>query len=125
MECFSIQCAERDAVVVVRLSGELDVATAPLLRERINALVAAGNCRLVLDLGELDFLDASGLRVLVYAQQLAVQEAGWVRLARVGLMPLRVLRLTRLTQLLPVFASVEQAVDQSLEVERGDYDARA
>lgn len=125
MDSFSIHCAECDGVVVVRLSGELDVATAPLLRERFEALVAAGNCRFVLDLGDLSFLDASGLRVLVHAQQRAVQEAGWVRLVRVRPMAQRVLRLVRLTQILPVFASLEHALDEPSETERGSYDAPA
>lgn len=54
------QTAER---VVLAVSGELDVATAPTLGARLQA-VAAG-AELVLDLGGVVFMDSSGLRVLI------------------------------------------------------------
>ncbi len=49
---------------VVMIGGELDVATAPALRSHLSDLIANGRTRLVFDLGQLRFLDASGLGVL-------------------------------------------------------------
>ena len=51
------------AAVVVR--GEIDMATAPLLRDKLNELVDAGSTRIVLDCRGLDFLDSSGIGVLI------------------------------------------------------------
>jgi anti-anti-sigma factor len=116
----SIQCSEGDGAVVVQVGGELDVATAPLLRARIGALVQAGNCRLVLDLEELTFLDASGLSVLVRAQELAVRDGGWVRLVRVRPQARRVLHLSRLTQVLAQFLSLTQALNQKATAGHSD-----
>jgi anti-sigma B factor antagonist len=49
--------------VVVR--GEIDMATAPDLRELLNGLVDDGASRIVLDCRSLDFLDSSGIGVLI------------------------------------------------------------
>jgi anti-anti-sigma factor len=49
----------------VRPVGELDLATAPVLRAELDALRDAGCRRVVLDLSSLDFMDAAGLRCLV------------------------------------------------------------
>jgi anti-sigma B factor antagonist len=53
-----------DATVVV-VRGEIDMATAPQLRNTLNELVDGGASRLVLDCRGLDFLDSSGIGVLI------------------------------------------------------------
>ena len=110
MDWFSCHCEERGEIAVVYVGGELDVATAPLLGAELDALVERGSCRLVIDLADLKFLDASGLRVLVHTRKLAAQHGGWLRLVRVQPKARRVLELTRLTQVLPVFTSPSQAL---------------
>lgn len=47
------------------VSGEVDLHTAPMLRERIHELTEQGTDRIVLDLSELSFMDSTGLGVLV------------------------------------------------------------
>lgn len=120
VDWLSIQCSEHDDAVVVQLSGELDVATAPPLRARISALMQTGNCRLVLDLEELTFLDASGLNVLMRAKALAVRDGGWVRLVHLRPQARRVLHLTRLTQVLAEFPSLTQALNHTPMAEHSD-----
>ena len=55
---------EGDATVVV-VGGEIDVYTAPKLREQLIDLVSSGNYHLVVDMEGVDFLDSTGLGVLV------------------------------------------------------------
>ena len=50
---------------VLRVVGEVDLYTAPALRERLAELVAAGVTNVILDTGGVTFLDSSGLGVLV------------------------------------------------------------
>src|SRR5690242_9349196 len=52
---------------VLEVGGEIDVDTAPQLREFLISLVEAGDRNIVVDLGRVEFLDATGLGVLVGA----------------------------------------------------------
>jgi anti-sigma B factor antagonist len=63
---FSISTAERDGRTVVLIRGELDLATAPDLEKVVHEHLDAGG-EVVVDLRELQFMDSSGLRVLVRA----------------------------------------------------------
>jgi anti-anti-sigma factor len=69
--------ASRDGdVAVLVVKGELDPHTAPKLRDRIDDAVAAGSSEVVLDLSQLDFIDSSGLRVIISAHKAAVERGG-------------------------------------------------
>jgi anti-sigma B factor antagonist len=50
---------------VVEVSGEIDVYTAPKLREALLSLVDSGTYRLIVDMSGVEFLDSTGLGVLV------------------------------------------------------------
>jgi anti-sigma B factor antagonist len=50
---------------VVAVGGEIDVYTAPKLRDTITELVASGAYHIVIDMGGVEFLDSTGLGVLV------------------------------------------------------------
>ena len=56
---------EVDGRAVVAVGGEIDVYTAPKLRDRITELVGAGTYDIVIDLEAVEFLDSTGLGVLV------------------------------------------------------------
>ena len=57
----------RSDVTRVALSGELDMATAPILNDQLAALEQDGSKVILLDLGDLNFIDSAGLYALVYA----------------------------------------------------------
>ena len=63
---FSISISDRDGRAVVVIRGELDLATAPDLEAAIKSRLDDGQ-DVVVDLRELDFMDSTGLRVLVAA----------------------------------------------------------
>jgi anti-sigma B factor antagonist len=57
---------------VVQICGELDISTAPELRERLLAVLnRSGFSRLILDLSKLEFMDSSGVAVLVNTERRA------------------------------------------------------
>ena len=63
---FSISTSDRDGRAVVLIRGELDLATAPDLEAALTERLDAGQ-DVVVDLRELEFMDSTGLRVLVSA----------------------------------------------------------
>jgi anti-sigma B factor antagonist len=54
---------------VVVVSGEIDMATAPMLERELTAAIAAGDGAVVLDLCDVTFFDSSGLRVAIVAHR--------------------------------------------------------
>jgi anti-sigma B factor antagonist len=58
----------QDNAVIVRVEGELDLATAPTVWVALERALAAGD-QLVLDLADVTFIDSSGLSVLIRAYQ--------------------------------------------------------
>lgn len=76
----SVQEYKRLAVVTVK--GRVDSATSGELESTIRSLLDRGQANLVLDLGEVDFLSSSGLRVLVSALKDARSAGGELCLAR-------------------------------------------
>jgi len=100
----------RDGPVIVTLSGELDIVSAPAVRERLLSLLSPDASRLVIDMAAVRYADASGLAALVSTQRRAVLLGGTLRLA--GLRPdvARVLTVTGLSRHLRVYPTVQAAI---------------
>ena len=62
---FTVRIVERGTWSVLALHGDVDLVTAPRLRQEIVAQVAAGRAHLIVDLGDVDHLDSVGLGILV------------------------------------------------------------
>lgn len=77
---FSVTGVERGEWAVLRVSGELDLMTSPILRQRVHDVVAEGNHSLVVDLSDVFFCDSSGVGVLVAARRLIRSCQGRLRL---------------------------------------------
>src|SRR5436309_9516936 len=60
-----LETTKRDGQTVLTVRGEIDVYTAPRLRQAIVDLVDSGSVDLVVDMERVDFLDSTGLGVLV------------------------------------------------------------
>jgi anti-sigma B factor antagonist len=81
---FGTRCSERDGVIWLALSGELDVFTAPLLRRSFDEAMPADGETLVLDLRGLSFLDSSGLAVLLGIHERLSQSQADLRIIITG-----------------------------------------
>jgi anti-sigma B factor antagonist len=105
-----LDVTKRDGAAVVTVSGEVDVATAPRLREQIVALVDDGERRIVCDLEAVDFLDSTGLGVLVGALKRARTHGGDLVLVCTRTSLLKVFEITGLTRVFEFHDSVAAAV---------------
>src|SRR5436305_12774996 len=81
---------------VVELDGELDLFTAPLLRDVLLGLTSDGKYFLAVEMSSLAFLDSSGLGVLIGAAKRANAGGGGLCLAGARENVLKVLRITGL-----------------------------
>lgn len=94
---------------VVELSGELDLFTAPLLRDVLLGLSGDGKYFLAVELSGLAFLDSSGLGVLIGAAKRSNAGGGGLCLAGARENVIRVLRITGLLRVMPAFPTLEEA----------------
>jgi anti-sigma B factor antagonist len=95
---------------VLEVGGEIDVYTAPSLREKIISLVAAGTTMLIVDLTHVEFLDSTGLGVLVGGLKRVRSQDGDLALVCTQRRILKVLEITGLTKVFTIHDSVEAAV---------------
>jgi anti-sigma B factor antagonist len=107
-----IVSSDADGVVVVSVLGELDVATAPRLRQELLRIVAESVVEpyVVLDLAGTDVLDATGLGAIFDGVKRTRQRGGDLALARAEPQVLRDLEITRVFEILPVHGSVDVAI---------------
>jgi anti-sigma B factor antagonist len=64
-----IGVAHEDDRVVLALDGELDMASAPALQRALESVELAGKAMVVLDLHKLEFIDSTGLRIILAARK--------------------------------------------------------
>jgi anti-sigma B factor antagonist len=102
--------AGSDGAVVVTLEGDLDIVSAPAIRERLLSLLRPGASRLVIDMSAIRYADASGVAVLGSTQRRAVLLGGGVRLAAPVPDVARVLAATGISRHLRVYPSVRAAL---------------
>ncbi len=102
--------ASHAPVVVIRLTGEVDVFSAPRLREKIIELVNQGHRLLVIDLDAVDFLDSTGLGVLVGGLKRLRSHDGEMSVVCNQPRVLRVFELTRLDGVFALHQTVTDAV---------------
>ena len=88
-------------VAHIRVAGEIDVATAPLLQDAIMAQI---HCRTntIADLADVSFMDASGVGMLIKADQLARRRGVRLTVTHPTGLVARVLRLTQADRILDI-----------------------
>jgi anti-sigma B factor antagonist len=97
---------ENDDCTIVHLSGEVDLSRSPAAREAIlDTLLQRHN--LLVDLSQVSYIDSSGVASLVEGFQVARQKRLDFALIGVSDAAMSVLRLARLDQVFPIFASQE------------------
>jgi anti-sigma B factor antagonist len=68
---FRVEVRNADATAVITVSGELDLASSPALEEELERVAQSDAQLVVVDLRHLEFMDSTGLSVLVRAHQRA------------------------------------------------------
>jgi anti-sigma B factor antagonist len=108
-----LDVTESDGATVLVVRGEVDVYTAPKLREKLVELVAQGRYRIVVDLEAVDFLDSTGLGVLVGGLKRVRSHDGDLTLVCTHQRILKVFEITGLTKVFTIHDSLDAAVGTS------------
>jgi anti-anti-sigma factor len=108
---FRVDFVEQGTSAVLALSGELDVASSPMLEAEL--IRAADREFVIVDLRELDFIDSTGLGTLVRAHQQAQEAGRRFALVRGPGQVQRLLGLTGLSDQLPMAETREELLSET------------
>jgi anti-sigma B factor antagonist len=100
----------KDGIEVIDVQGEIDMYTAPRLRELLIDLVSRGSYQLVVNLDKVGFLDSTGLGVLVGGLRRVRAHDGSLDLACTQQRILKIFRITGLTEVFGIYETVDQAI---------------
>ena len=101
---------EVEGTTVVSVGGEIDVYTAPKLRDKITELVGAGRFHLIVDMEDVEFLDSTGLGVLVGGLKKVRANNGSLQLVCNQERLLKIFRITGLAKVFVIHRSSEDAL---------------
>jgi anti-sigma B factor antagonist len=93
--------------LVVEIGGEIDVLSAPDLREELLHLIRRNGRQLALDLSGVTFIDCAGVGALVATRRRAQLEGGWLRIVRASPPVRRIIRLLGLAEALSPGAAAD------------------
>jgi len=104
---------EVEGATIIAVGGEIDVYTAPKLRDKITELVADGVYDIIVDMEAVEFLDSTGLGVLVGAMKRLRVANGKFGLVCAKEPLLKIFRITALDQVFPIYPTIEAATADS------------
>ena len=110
---FGVTVTSYEGWEVLTVTGEIDMATAPRFRQRLLALIGGGAQNLVIDLSGVDYIDSTGLGVLMGGAKRVRSAGGDIRLVTSGSRLSDLIELTRLDRVLDMFDSVSAAIEGS------------
>ncbi len=99
-----------DGIEVVDVEGEIDIYTAPRLRELLTDLAGTNNYQLIVNLEKVGFLDSTGLGVLAGGLKRVRAHDGSLDLVCTQERILKIFRITGLTKVFGIHQSVDQAI---------------
>jgi anti-sigma B factor antagonist len=106
MKTFDVTTEDRGEAVHIRLSGELDISTAPKVEDELARVEPNRPDLIILDLSRLGFMDSTGLRLLIAADTRARQEGRRLTIVKGPESVQRVFRITRLEERLEIVDEV-------------------
>jgi anti-sigma B factor antagonist len=112
-----ISTDESTGTHVYKLRGCLDMATAPSVRAALVEVAGEGKRDIAVDLTRLEFLDSTGLGALIGAHRRAIENGGNLRLAVGEGSIARLLNITGLMRVFPVYATLDDALADHQRIE--------
>ncbi len=119
-DSFRVDTELQNGAAILTVVGELDLATAPILQDAVDAVRSEATEALVVDLTGVDFLASAGMTVLVQSHQ-SVSEGVVFSVVATGAATARPLQLVGLDETFPIHASRQDALAATGGVRRSDF----
>jgi anti-sigma B factor antagonist len=107
----SLSSRVEEGVAIIEAAGDVDVYSAPAFRQQIVKLVDAGHIHVVVDLDGLEFLDSTGLGVLVGGLKRVRAHRGSLRIVCSREHIIKPFRITGLTKVFAIHPSLDEATE--------------
>jgi anti-sigma B factor antagonist len=108
---FRLEVRNQGRATVIAVSGELDLASSPALQEELDRVASSDTELLIIDLRELDFMDSTGLSVLVRAHQRSEEQGRRLAMVRGPQQVSRLLSLTGVGDRLTLVDTPEELLE--------------
>lgn len=105
-----IELEEIEKVIILRLDGRLDAATAPLLARKIQTLIDDGHIQIALDFAQIDYLSSAGMRVLLSESRKLHAKQGTFLLFSLSSEVEEVLKMAGFDRILHIFPTEKEAL---------------
>lgn len=102
--------SRKNGVVIIALKGELDIYSGSTLKNLVEQEITNGSRKLLIDLGEVEYIDSSALGVLVNGLKTARQQNVKFKLTNISGTVERIFDLTRLSKFFEIYPSAEEAL---------------
>ncbi len=100
------------SVHIIDVKGDLDLFNSHKLKESVNELVASNIGGLILNFGQVDYIDSSGVGVLIYSNSLLKSNRTFFHIVQLHGSVRRVIELTKLIGFLPITDTEDAALKQ-------------
>ncbi|MGE5453907.1 MAG: anti-sigma factor antagonist [Methylocystaceae bacterium] len=102
-----------DDILIVKLSGDIDISVADALRSQIDAeYVQQGVRHLLLDLSEVEFMDSTGLGLILGRYKKVMAAGGRTYIVRPRARVKQLLEMSGVNNLIPVYTSLRQVINR-------------
>ena len=110
MADLQIETRKVSGATVLDLTGEVDSYNAPKLRDRMERLITNGDAQIVVNLSNVDYIDSTGLGMLVGGLKMASEAGGGVKLICPNKQIYQVFHITGLTRVFPIHDTEQAAL---------------
>jgi anti-sigma B factor antagonist len=101
-----------ETTAVIRVAGEIHASTAPEFSDRLNAVISNGRNAVVLDLTNVEFIDSTGLSVLLNGLRRVTRARGAMVIACANPTVLRLFEITKLDSTFEILPSCDEAIER-------------
>ncbi len=106
-----IRETDREGIAILALKGRLTVGEASIIRDKVHELLDKGRNNIIFDLGQVDYIDSTGLGSMVICFTTIKKSGGALKLLNLNKRNIELLLLTKLHTIFEVFSDEQDAVN--------------